>query len=58
MAEEEQALITRSIEAGSTTPGKTEVAGCAKDAPEMIHITSGCNAVAGRAYMKHHNQMA
>ena len=59
MAAQEQALSTRSIEAGVYHTRQDPRCRLCKDAPETIqHITAGCKMLAGKAYMERHNQVA
>ncbi len=59
MAAQEQALSTRSIEAGVYHTRQDPRCRLCKDAPETVqHITAGCKMQAGSAYMERHNQVA
>ncbi|XP_076610522.1 uncharacterized protein LOC143335176 [Chaetodon auriga] len=59
IAAQEQALNTRSIEAGIYHSRQNPRCRLCKDAPETIqHITAGCKMLAGKAYMECHNQVA
>ena len=59
MAAQEQALSTRSIEAGNYHTRQDSRCRLCKDAPETVqHIIAGCKMQAGTAYMERHNQVA
>ena len=59
MAAQEQAVSTRSIEAGVYHTRQDSRCKLCRDALETIqHITAGCKMLAGRAYMERHNQLA
>ncbi|XP_055368950.1 uncharacterized protein LOC129604859 [Betta splendens] len=59
LAAQEQALSTRPIEARIYHTRQDPRCRLCKEAPESIqHITAGCKMLAGKAYMKRHNQVA
>lgn len=59
MAAQEQALNTRSIEAGVYHTRQDPRCRLCKEAPETVqHITAGCKMLAGKAYLERHNQVA
>ncbi|KAF7659584.1 hypothetical protein LDENG_00296340 [Lucifuga dentata] len=59
MAAQEQALSTRSIEAGVYHTRQDPQCRLCKDTPETVqHIVAGCKMLAGTAYTEKHNQVA
>ncbi|KAF7649100.1 hypothetical protein LDENG_00146690 [Lucifuga dentata] len=59
MAAQEQALSTRSIEAGVYHSRQDPWCRLCKDAPETVqHIVALCKMLAGTAYTERHNQVA
>ena len=59
MVAQEQALNTRSIEAGVNHTRQDPRCSLYKDAPETLqHITAGWKMLEGKAYMEHQNQVA
>ncbi|KAF7642179.1 hypothetical protein LDENG_00262910 [Lucifuga dentata] len=59
MAAQEQALSTRSIEAGVYHSRQDPWCRLCKDAPETVqHIVAGCKMLDGTAYTERHNQVA
>ena len=59
MAAQEQALSTRSVEAGIYKTRQDPRCRLCKEHPETVqHITSGCKILAGNKYTERHNQVA
>ena len=59
VAAQEQALSTRSVEAGIYKTRKDPRCRLCKEHPETVqHITRGCKILAGNKYMERHNQIA